>query len=98
MYGGLKRAAGDIADTTDPTSSVSKLAQGDNLLVWYVTNGACPVVSDSVRIKAGEIVIPTLITPNGDSKNEYFVIQGLESLGQTELVIFDRRGFAALQG
>jgi trimeric autotransporter adhesin len=46
-----------------------------------------------VKIKAGEIVIPTLITPNGDNKNEYFVIQGLESLGKTELIIFDRRGF-----
>jgi gliding motility-associated-like protein len=88
----IKSGAGEIADTTDPTTQVSKLAQGDNLLVWYVTNGACPLVSDTVKIKAGEIVIPTLITPNGDNKNEYFVIQGIESLGKTELIIFDRRG------
>jgi gliding motility-associated-like protein len=33
-----------------------------------------------------------LITPNGDTKNEYCVILGLETLGKTELVIFDRRG------
>ncbi len=89
----IQQGNGEIADTTDPTSYVSLLEQGDNLLVWYVSNGACPVVSDMVKIKAGEIVIPTLITPNGDNKNEYFVIQGLESLGKTELIIFDRRGF-----
>jgi gliding motility-associated-like protein len=89
----IKKGDGEITDTTDPTSYVSKLEQGDNLFVWYVNNGACPVVSDTVKIKAGEIVIPTLITPNGDNKNEYFVIQGLESLGKTELTIFDRRGF-----
>jgi gliding motility-associated-like protein len=89
----IKKGDGEITDTTDPTSYVSKLEKGDNLFVWYVSNGACPVVADSVKIKAGEIVIPTLITPNGDNKNEYFVIQGLESLGKTELIIFDRRGF-----
>lgn len=87
------KGEGAVADTTDPTSQVTKLSQGDNLLVWYVSNGACPVVSDTLKIKAGEIVIPTLITPNKDNMNEYFLIQGIESLGKTELIIFDRRGF-----
>ena len=39
-----------------------------------------------------DLIIPTLITPNGDPKNEYFVILGLSNLGKTELIIFDRRG------
>jgi len=33
-----------------------------------------------------------LITPNGDLINDYFEIRGIESLGKTELAIFDRRG------
>lgn len=82
-----------VADTTNPSSNVSDLSSGNNILSWNVTNGACPVTSDSVKIIVGEIIVPTLITPNGDNKNEYFVIQGLESLGKTELVIFDRRGY-----
>ena len=31
-----------------------------------------------------------------DGKNDYFVFKGLETLGKTELVIFDRRGTAGL--
>jgi gliding motility-associated-like protein len=79
-------------DITDPHSSVTDLSSGKNVLLWIVTNGVCPADTDKVTITIGEIVIPTLITPNGDSKNEYFVIQGLENLGKTELTVFDRRG------
>ncbi len=53
---------------------------------------SCPADTDKVSIVVGNIIVPTLITPNGDSKNEYFVILGIESLGKTELIIFDRRG------
>ena len=49
-------------------------------------------MSDNVVVTVNDLVIPTLITPNGDNRNDYFVIRGLESLGRTELQIFDRRG------
>ena len=52
----------------------------------------CPVVFDTVKIVVHNLVVPTLITPNLDGRNDYFVIRGLETLGKTELVIFDRRG------
>jgi gliding motility-associated-like protein len=39
-----------------------------------------------------DFVIPTLITPNMDGRNDYFVLGGLSTLGRSELVIFDRRG------
>ena len=38
------------------------------------------------------LIIPTLITPNGDGRNDYFVLKGLTILGKTELIIFDRKG------
>jgi len=81
-----------FSDTTDPRCVVSNLSQGDNVLAWVVTNGICPADTDKVTITLGEFVIPTFITPNGDSKNEYFLIKGIETLGKTELTVFDRRG------
>ena len=83
---------GVVSDTLDPKSEISNLSSGDNILLWKVISGVCPADTDKVTITVGDIIIPTLITPNGDTKNEYFVILGLETLGKTELVIFDRRG------
>jgi len=37
-------------------------------------------------------MIPNLISPNGDGKNDYFVIQGIEGYVERELTIFDRWG------
>jgi gliding motility-associated-like protein len=81
-----------INDVTDPSTEISDLDPGENIFYWIVKNGVCPADTDQVKIIVGEIAIPTLITPNGDSKNEYFIINGIESLGRTELTIFDRRG------
>jgi gliding motility-associated-like protein len=88
----IESGEGDIADNTDPVTAVSNLAAGNNTFTWIVSNGICPTDTDKVQLIVGDINIPTLITPNGDTKNEYFVIMGLESLGRSELVIFDRRG------
>jgi gliding motility-associated-like protein len=88
----VESGTGVVADTTDPASAVSKLSNGDNILQWIVTKGVCPADTDKVLLIVGDVRLPTLITPNGDTKNEYFVILGLESLGKTELIIFDRRG------
>jgi len=79
-------------DDKDPKTIVSDLSLGDNFLLWTVTNGVCPPSMDSVIITIHDLVIPTLITPNMDGRNDYFVLRGLSTLGKTELVIFDRRG------
>jgi gliding motility-associated-like protein len=81
-----------ISNLTNPKSMVSNLSNGENVLSWIVTNSVCPADTDKVIIKVGELVIPTLLTPNGDSRNEYFVLRGIESLGRTELIVFDKRG------
>lgn len=82
-----------FSDVTDPQSSVSNLSTGKNVLFWRVSNGVCSADTDKVNINVGNPIIPTLITPNGDSRNEYFIIEGLESLGKTVLTVFDKRGF-----
>jgi len=88
----LISGSGDFSDSTNPKTFVSGLSQGDNILLWTIKNGVCPVVFDTVKIVVHNLVVPTLITPNMDGRNDYFVLKGLETLGKTELVIFDRRG------
>jgi gliding motility-associated-like protein len=84
--------SGHLSDVSDPKASVNELAIGKNILVWTVTNGLCPESTDYMAIIVHDLVIPTLITPDMDGKNDYFILRGLETLGKTELTIFDRRG------
>jgi gliding motility-associated-like protein len=60
--------------------------------LWTVSNGYCPVSQDTANIVVSDFVIPSMITPNMDGKNDYFELRGLTTLGKTELIIFDRRG------
>ena len=83
---------GDFVDSTNAKTTVKKLSPGKNKFLWTVTNGYCPVSHDTAMISVIEFIIPTLITPNGDGRNDYFVLSGLATLGRTELIIFDRRG------
>ncbi len=83
---------GIFADTTDTKTGVSEISIGDNRYIWSVSNGYCPLSHDTVLIVVNNFIVPTLITPNMDGRNDYFVIKGLEALGKTELDIFDRRG------
>jgi gliding motility-associated-like protein len=88
----LISGSGKFDDIANPKTSITNLSVGDNLLLWTVKNGVCSAVSDSVKIVVNDLVIPTLITPNMDGKNDYFVLKGLSTLGETKLIIFDRRG------
>ncbi|MGC1392157.1 MAG: gliding motility-associated C-terminal domain-containing protein, partial [Bacteroidales bacterium] len=83
---------GDFLDKTDGKTTVNRLSLGGNKFSWTVSNGYCPSSSDTVIVFVNDLVIPTLITPNMDGRNDYFVLKGLSTLGKTELIIFDRRG------
>jgi gliding motility-associated-like protein len=89
----LASGHGDFIDRNNPKTAINGLTIGDNILIWSVTDGVCPAVSDTVVIRVSEAIIPTLITPNMDGKNDYFVLRELENMGKTELTIFDRRGY-----
>jgi gliding motility-associated-like protein len=88
----INSGKGIFTDINDPTTVIENLSYGTNILSWIVTNGICPADTGKVHIIVGDIKIPTLITPNGDTRNEYFIITGLEALGETEFIVFDRRG------
>ena len=86
------RGSGNIENDTIPVTTITGLSLHDNIIRWTVTNGVCPPVPDTLTITVNDLIIPTLITPNLDGKNDYFVLRGLVTLGRTELLIFDRRG------
>lgn len=89
--------SGTFSDAGDAKSTINDLAVGKNILQWSVTNGVCPAAEDYVAITVHDLIIPTLITPDMNGKNDFFVLEGLESLGRTEIVIFDRRGTRVFQ-
>jgi len=84
--------SGHFADTNYAKTTVNNLAVGENILQWSVNNGVCPPALDYLTITVNDLLIPTLITPNNDGLNDYFILQGLEFLGKTAISIFDRRG------
>ncbi len=84
--------SGLFSDYSDARATVSNLSLGKNIFLWTLTNGVCPASSDLVTVIVNDLVIPTLITPNMDGKNDYFIIKRNEILGRIELTIFDRRG------
>lgn len=83
---------GVLSDPYSPMSSVSNLNLGENILLWTVSNAACPSSSDTLSIIVRDLVVPTLITPNEDGRNDYLFLRGIESFQNNELYIFDRRG------
>jgi gliding motility-associated-like protein len=84
---------GQLSDSTDAMTDVTGLALGKNVFFWTVTNGVCPPAVDSVNINVGDYGTQTLITPNMDGKNDYFMLKRSSSQVTMELIIFDRRGF-----
>jgi gliding motility-associated-like protein len=88
----LVSGTGDLFNSAAPSTAVSGLSTGENVFSWTVTNGACDPVTDLIMVTVNDLRIPTLITPNDDGYNDRFELHGIETLGTTELVIFDRRG------
>ena len=84
--------SGMFSDSDDARVDVSDLALGNNTFTWTVTNGACPPSVDTVKVTVLDLVIPTLITPNMDGKNDYLVIGSKEMAEKMELIIINRRG------
>jgi gliding motility-associated-like protein len=91
------KGSGEFADPGYARTTVSKLAVGENVLSWTVTNGVCQPALDYVSITVTDLLIPTLITPDMNGKNDYFVIKGIETLGNTSLTVCDRRGMVVYE-
>ena len=84
--------SGLFADYDDATTVVRNLSLGNNAFLWTLSNGVCPPSADTLNIMVKDLVIPTLITPNMDGRNDFLVIGSKEMPGKMELIVFDRRG------
>ncbi len=91
------KGSGEFADRGYARTTVSNLAAGENVLSWTVTNGVCQPTLDYVSITVTDLLIPSLITPDMNGKNDYFVIRGIETLGKTLLTVCDRRGMVVFE-
>jgi gliding motility-associated-like protein len=85
----LISGSGDIVDIHSPTTRINKLSIGENKFLWKVLNGKCEDTAE-VKITVFDVFVPSVITPNGDGKNDYFKIS--EFNGKVELIIFNRWG------
>ncbi len=65
---------------------------GKNIIIWSVTNGTCAASTDTVMITINDLILQTLITPNLDGNNDIFEIKGLEGMGKTAFIVFNRWG------
>jgi gliding motility-associated-like protein len=85
----LISGSGKIDDIHSPTTSVNNLSIGENKFLWKVLNGNCEDTAE-VKITVNDVFVPSVITPNGDGKNDNFKIS--EFSGKIELIIFNRWG------
>ncbi len=81
---------GDFNDPATPNTTITNL-DNNNLLRWTVTNGVCDPMSDSVEIVVTPLLIDKGFTPNGDTKNDAFVIDAPHA-EWIKIKIFDRSG------
>ncbi len=87
----LISGSGYINDVNSPFAVVSELLAGENIFLWTIKSENC-TASDSVIIDVNDLFVPQVITPNGDLKNDFFVINDIEKNGPVELIIFNRWG------
>jgi gliding motility-associated-like protein len=70
-------------------------AEGTYTVTVYVADSCSYSRADFELIKvlpSCNVIIPNVITPNGDNANEYFKIKNIELHPNTSLIIFDRWG------
>ncbi len=65
-----------ISDIHSPVTGLSEVGLGKNIFTWKVASGNCSA-SDDVIISVEDLFIPSVITPNGDGKNDFFIINSL---------------------
>lgn len=67
---------------------------GNDELEYEITdrNGLTARAKVLVKIVPRNLYIPNVFTPNGDGKNDNFVISGIEAYDQVELIVVDRFG------
>ncbi len=71
------------------TQNITNLVAG-NYVVTVTDQNGC--TANSLLTVDVELLIPTVITPNNDTKNDYFNIIGIQAFSNVEIHVFNRWG------
>jgi gliding motility-associated-like protein len=85
----LVSGSAHIIDIYSPTTRITGLGIGENRFRWNVRNSKCETTGE-VKITVSDQFVPSVITPNGDGKNDFFKIN--EYTGKVQLIIINRWG------
>ncbi|RLD25901.1 MAG: hypothetical protein DRI54_03925, partial [Bacteroidetes bacterium] len=88
----LLSGGGDFDDVSNPNTMVSGLHLGKNYYLWTISNGTCPVSSDTVLYDLRDFAAPQGFSPNGDGINDYFEILDVEKYPNAKLTVYNRWG------
>lgn len=67
-------------------------SEGASYLLWSISNGVCPVSTDTVRVLKNGLFVPELITPNNDGNNDLLFINVAQDVDNVKIEIFNRWG------
>ncbi|MCX7955270.1 MAG: gliding motility-associated C-terminal domain-containing protein [Bacteroidales bacterium] len=82
-----------IWNTTDTTNVFNNLSEGTYYLTVSDKNSCKADTSLKLQAEPVEcLIIPNIITPNGDGKNDRFEIKGIQFYDYVKVEIFDRWG------
>ena len=89
----LNNGASVIEDSSSYNTTVDNLSsQSVNSFLWTVSNGLCKL-SDSVNIDLLKIIYPQGFSPNGDTHNDTFIIEGLNLVdNDADLIVVNGAG------
>jgi gliding motility-associated-like protein len=81
------------SEESGPEITVSFSDTGLVNLIYTITNdaGCLDTLSTEILVIA-DVIVPNVFTPNGDGKNDFFVIQNLEAFDNAGLRIYTRWG------
>jgi len=86
-----------ITNKTTPTTTVTGLTTiGTYSFIFTNSNGCTDTVA--IHVVTSTLAIPNIFTPNGDGKNDKFVIGGLQFYPGSQLLIFNRWGNEVFRG
>jgi len=81
---------GFTSNSQSPSVSASAIAAMAGVYSLTVTNTSGCTNTATTTVEVNELPVPSVITPNGDGDNDYFVIG--EIIHKVELIIFNRWG------
>ena len=80
---------GELANTTF-TSAAGYIHEG--LLQWYAPKQIKSVDQPNVFVTDSTLKVFELVTPNGDDKNDFFFVNGIQKYPENELMIVNKWG------